>query len=173
MAEENAKKDYIELNIHHTLTLDEAMSYIHGVVASCFDDETGEYLPELQAFASRVYFVKCYGGAEIPEDNSERYRIAYDAGLFETIYKQINADQFKEINDAINRKVEHIADSKISILQMGINKNLSELTAIGEKLNGLFEGVDTESMNKMIHAFGDNEFSAEKIVEAYKKNGKD
>lgn len=149
------------------LSLEEMMGFVHGVVTSCFAEDTGEYLPEVKEFAIRCSVLEDYGNIKLPDDLNEKYALVYRTGIVDCIAGSVDSTQLEDILNAIDEKVEHIAQSNIEAL----NKKMAEVVAKFESLEAniskVFSAVDADTVTKVASAVASGTFDEKKLVQAF------
>lgn len=157
----------IKFRIKTILSLEEMMGFVHGVVTSCFAEDTGEYLPEIKEFAVRCAVLEDYGNIELPDDLNEKYALVCGTDIVDCIAGSVDSTQLEDILNAIDEKVEHIAQSNIEAL----NKKMAEVVAKFESLEAniskVFSAVDADTVTKVASAVASGAFDEKKLVQAF------
>lgn len=157
----------IKLNIQHTLSLPEMMSFVDAVSKLCFADDTGAYLPEVKDFGIKTYILEMYAGIEMPTSTNDMYDLLYRTDIVYTVIENINKIQLDEIVHAIDVKIAHMANAKVEALNKQMNELYSAFENLENQLEGMFSGISPDDMSKIVSAFNDGTFDETKLVSAY------
>ena len=156
-----------EIVITKTLSLMDMLSFVDGVVKSCFDDANNSYIPEAMDFAIRCNILERYANFSLPKNLEAKYDIVMQSGAVEMVVERINNAQFNQIVRSIESKVKNIADMNIHMLYRQFNEVLNSFNAMQEKLGSLFAGLDPGDINKLVGAISERGMDEEKLVKAY------
>lgn len=157
----------LTLHIKRCLSLEEMMTFVSNVVSSCFAADTNEYLPEIKDFSTRCCILENYAGFALPKSLSEKYDMVYNSDIVSFVVQNVEHMQFNAMLAAIDRKIEHQAQSNIEALNKQISEVISGLSAIEKNLSGIFGGVDNETITKIAGAIADGSFDESKLVKAF------
>ncbi len=157
----------IELIIKRTLSFSEMMTFVNRVVQTCFSEEDGKYLPEVKDFMIRSCVLEMYGNFAIPSNIEHLYSLIYCSDAVQTVLGNINRIQFDEIADAIDRKIEYLAQSHIDTITKQAEALYASVENLQQQLAGVFSGVKAEDMKKMIGAISNGQIDEERLVAAY------
>lgn len=157
-------------DVKKCLSLKEMLMFVRDVVSSCFLEDTNEYSPEIKDFALRCCVLEYYAGIVLPESIEEKYEIVYNSNLASFITRRIEETQFNAMLQAIDEKIEHLAQSNIEALNSKMTDVLSDFSTLEEKLSGVFENIDNETVSKIAGAIANGSFDERKLVEAFKEN---
>ncbi len=175
----NTKSDHIEnwngleIKLHPTLTLEESLKFVHEVVYSCFETNTGEYLPEIKDFAMKCSVLEMYGNVELPEGVEEKHELIYNTDLCDFILSEIYTEQFDELKLAVESKIKHLTNSRAAEMEKRLDKALSDIEDLLKSVSDIFGEVDKDEMMKLLKSLSDGGFDEKKLVEAFieVKNG--
>lgn len=169
-----AKKNYVrvvtkdwnghELVINRFLSLNDVLKFSKKVLASCFAQDTNEYLPEIRDFAVRSAVVEMYANVRLPDTLEHQYELLYMTDIFDAVYAEIDKRQFNVMLNAINDKIDMIAEANIQMLQAKIDDAAHSVSAIVNQVAALFDGVNDGDIKKFIDAVGEGGIDEEKIV---------
>ena len=157
----------LTLSIKKCLSLEEMMTFVKDVVSSCFAANTNEYLPEIKDFSTRCCILESYAGFVLPESLSEKYDMVYGSDIVSFVAQNVEHTQFNAMLSAIDRKIEHQAQSNIEALNKQMSEVISGLSAIEKNLSGIFGGIDNETITKIAGAVADGSFDESKLVKAF------
>ena len=168
----DAEWNGIKFKIKPTLSIKESMEFINNVIDSCFSDDTGEYLPEVRAFATKLNTLEKYTDIEIPEDINISYSLCYTNDLFNVIDENINYDQFLDIESAIYSGIKYRIDANIAAATKQINEVYSAFENLNDKVSELFGAIDNDSISKLVGAIGDGGLglNEDKLIKAIMNN---
>lgn len=157
----------IELIIKRTLSFSEMMTFVNKVVQTCFSEEDGTYLPEVRDFMINSCVLEMYGNFAIPSNIEHLYSLIYCSDAVQTVLGNVNRFQFDEIVDAIDRKIEYLAQSHIDTITKQAEALYASVENLQQQLADVFSGVKAEDMKKMIGAISNSQIDEEKLVAAY------
>lgn len=163
----------VEITVQRALPYIDVLNFVNLVVRSCFDTETNEYFPEVKAFAIRCCVLEKYANFSLPSNIERRYDLVYNTDAYETVIQHINADQFNEILDAIDKKVENLANANVAAINKQINTIYNMFNSLQEQFNEIFSGITPEDASKFMQTIADGKFDEEKLVQAYMAQSKE
>ena len=158
----------IEMTIKRFLSLEEMLTFVNDVVSSCFEEKTGEYIPEIKDFAIRCSIMESYAGFVLPSDLSEKYSMIYNSDIVSFIVKHIDKNQFESILSSIDDKIEHQAQNNIEAINKQMNELIAGFSTIEQNLSNIFGNVDSDTISKIAGAIVDGSFDEKKLVDAFK-----
>lgn len=170
---ENVQWRGIDVTITKCLTLDDMLSFVSGVVQSCFNSETNAYLPEVKDFAVRKNALELYANFTLPSNVARQYEIVMRSGAYEMILEHIDTVQFESMMHAIDAKLQNLAEANVQMVFRQFSDVVQAFENLQAQISGTFDGVGAEDIAKLVDAIGENGFSEEKLVQAYKAIGKD
>lgn len=164
----------INVNIKVRLGLKEMMTFVDGVVKTCFTEDDNQYTPEVLDFAIRSSVLEMYANFTLPSNIEKQYELVYGCDVYSTILEAIDRSQFDAMLRAIDEKISHIAASNIEAVTRQVNDVYASLNALEERLSAVFQGIDKDAITGLVGAMADGKFDEEKLVQAYleTKNGK-
>ena len=127
----------IEMTIKRLLSLEEMLTFVNDVVSSCFEEKTGEYIPEIKDFAIRCSIMESYAGFVLPSDLSEKYSMIYNSDIVSFIVKHIDKNQFESILSSIDDKIEHQAQNNIEAINKQMNELIAGFSTIEQNLSNI------------------------------------
>ena len=145
----------IEMTIKRLLSLEEMLTFVNDVVSSCFEEKTGEYIPEIKDFAIRCSIMESYAGFVLPSDLSEKYSMIYNSDIVSFIVKHIDKNQFESILSSIDDKIEHQAQNNIEAINKQMNELIAGFSTIEQNLSNIFGNVDSDTISKIAGAIVD------------------
>lgn len=160
----------LTLHIKKCLSLEEMMTFVSDVVSSCFAANTNEYLPEIKDFTTRCCILESYAGIVLPKSLNEKYEMVYNCDIVSTVAQHIESMQFNAMLAAIDRKIEHQAQSNIEAMNKQMNELIAGFSTIEKNLSGIFGGIDNETITKIAGAIADGKFDENKLVKVFTNN---
>lgn len=160
----------LTLHIKKCLSLEEMMTFVSDVVSSCFAANTNEYLPEIKDFTTRCCILESYAGIVLPKSLNEKYEMVYNCDIVSAVAQHIESMQFNAMLAAIDRKIEHQAQSNIEAMNKQMNELIAGFSTIEKNLSGIFGGIDNETITKIAGAIADGKFDENKLVKAFTNN---
>lgn len=160
----------LTLHIKKHLSLEEMMTFVSDVVSSCFAANTNEYLPEIKDFTTRCCILESYAGIVLPRSLTEKYKMVYNCDIVSAVAQHIESTQFNAMLTAIDRKIEHQAQSNIEAMNKQMNEVIDSFSALEKNLSGIFGGIDNETITKIVGAIADGKFDENKLVKVFTNN---
>lgn len=150
------------------LSYPEAIGFVDYVVDSCFDDDTGEYRPEILDFALRFATIESYTNINLPDKYGEAYDFLYSIDdLLFSIKEVISKTQFTSIMDAIDNKINSIVNSHASEMMAKMNDLYNEVFSLIDTLDKQLDGISDDDMKKLVEAMTETGFDTNKLVKSY------
>lgn len=147
----------IEVTVRRVLPLYDVMQLVADVVSTCVDTETGEYIPEVQAFAVRSAVLTMYANFTLPKDPQKQYDLIYNTTAFQQVLDVIDRVQYDEILYSINERIKH----EVAMLESTMARQVAELTdnmnrfiKNSEELFGTVGGDDMSALMKNLSKIG-------------------
>jgi len=94
------------IQVKNRLTMKEAMEFVSYVYSMAANEETGEYTPEVEDFATRLYTIVCWGNVKEPKTADEAWNLVYSTNLYDRVLDCIDHDQYDILVWAIDRKIQ-------------------------------------------------------------------
>lgn len=157
----------LTLHIKKCLSLEEMMTFVSDVVSSCFAADTNEYLPEIKDFSTRCCIMENYAGFILPKAIDEKYKIVYSSDIVSFVVQYVEHGQFNAMLAAIDRKIEHQAQSNIEALNKQMNEVIAGFDTLEKNMSNIFGGVDNETITKIAGAIANGSFDENKLVRAF------
>lgn len=146
------------------------LEFVDSVVESCFAEDTGEYLPEIKDFAVRCAILTIYSNFSLPDDLERKYSLVYASDAISFVLDFIDLDQFHQMLTAIDKKIEHRAQSNIEALNKQMNEIAANFNVLEDKLSNIFGAVDGDTISKVAGAIANGSFNEDKLVQAFLGN---
>ncbi|MBR1525582.1 MAG: hypothetical protein IJ640_02865 [Prevotella sp.] len=156
-----------ELVIQRRLGLLDMMSFVDGVVKTCFTGDEHKYTPEVRDFAIRCSILEMYANFTLPQNVEKRYEFVYGCDAVDNVVQEIDATQFDLILQAIDEKIQFVADAHIEAINQQMNELYASFAELENHLSAVFEGVDADGMANIVKALQSGNLDEEKLVNAY------
>lgn len=156
----------LTIEVKPVLSLHEMMAFMNYVIKLCFDEETGEYMPEIRDFAIASAAVSFYTNISLPDDTAERYELLYRSGIASEVYKHVCEKQIVAICSSIGAKLDHLASANAFALQKEFERTAEGFTDVLEQISKVFEGHDLDSISNILSSASQMGFDEEKLVNA-------
>lgn len=157
----------LELNVKKNLSFSEAANFVSYVVGLCFIEGTNEYIPEARDFAIRVCTIESYTNVELPESIEERNKVVYNTDLMQTVLKNVDAQQFNSLIQAIDIKLDYLSNANVELLNNKFEKLLDSFEKLYQSVAGVFEGITPDSLKSLVNAIKDDKFDENELIKAY------
>lgn len=157
----------IEIVVRRVLPLRDVMQFVEDVVSSCIDRVTGDYIPEVQAFATRACVLTQYANFTLPKDSEKQYDLVYNTNAFQQVMDTIDRVQYDEILCAINERIKH----ELAMMESSMKAQIADVTAkldhFVEASEAMFGSVSDKDMSALVHGLTNGgRLDEEKIVKA-------
>lgn len=177
MREENTPIEIIEwhgidVTIRKTLSLKDALTFVDTVSKSCFDSETGAYMPEVKVFAMKCCILEMYANFSLPANVEHKYDLVYNTDAVDTVLKHINMRQLNELTDAISEKVDNMAQANIENINKQMNDVYNAFNELQNHFGQILSGVNAEDVSKLVQSIAEGKIDENKIVQAYLSQNK-
>lgn len=157
----------IEVTVKRRLPLSEYVDFVEGVVKECFTKDDFTYLPEIKNFAINCNVLTKYANFTLPSSIHNQYELIYDSNAVSEVLKYVDGNQFDDIIDAIDAKIDAELRLGASMIQIQTSKLVAAISDLEEKFTEIFSGVDKGEMLKMIDAITDGKFDETRLISAY------
>lgn len=156
----------LTIEIKRTLSFAEMMGFISGVVAACYNAETGIYTPDVKGFSIKVMVLENYANFTMPSSPEKMYELIYCTDALDAVMPYINQAQFREICDSIDERLDYITSANIEAANKQIAEMFSSMDGIQEQLSSLFGKVSDEDVKNLVGALVNGKFDEEELVKA-------
>lgn len=156
----------LQVEIKHTISLQEMMSLVAEVVDNCFL-ENGAYIPEVMQPLLDCGVVERYTNISLPSNLSNRYELVMRSGIMDFIMPRINSNQYNDIVVAIRDKIDYMCDTNITEFRNNLNDMVESMSALQEDTKALFGKISPEAIHELLGAFSSEKAIEEKVVDAY------
>lgn len=156
------------VTVHRVLPLQTMMEFVERVAKSCFDTETGEYIPEVKDFAIRSNILDTYANFTLPKNIDQQYRFVYGTDAVDIVLQNVSQKQFKEILRAIDAKIEYLVRTDIERIRHDVANAVQAINDIATRFSALMEWTAPGDVERLLSSIGkDGAFDEEKLVKAF------
>lgn len=156
-----------EVIIKRSLSFTEMITFVNNVVKTCFSSENGEYIPEVKDFIIKTCILDMYANFSLPDNIEHKYNLIYNSNAVQVVLNYINRQQFEEILQSIDDKIDHIAQANIEATTKQMNELYSSLNNLQSQFSEIFAGIKSEDMSGLLKAVSENKIDENKLVKAY------
>ena len=157
----------VEITIQHTLSFKDFLTFVDSVVKSCFSIDNNAYMPEIKDFAIKCCVLEMYANFALPVNVERKYDLVYCTDAVRTVLAEINPEQYGVIMNAIDSKIENMAQANIEALNRQMSELYSAFENMQNQMSGVFEGVGADELSKLVGAISNGSFDESKLVQAY------
>ncbi len=160
----------IEIIVKKSLPLDSMLKFVYDTVKTCTEQADGGYMPELKDFAIRLNVVEMYSNVKLPDNVNHKYFILINSGIVESILENININQYYQLIDAIDEKLNAFVAINADSVRKQLNDVTSAFEQMQEKMAAAMNGIDMSQLETIASMISD-EAITDKVVASYIKNG--
>ena len=156
----------LKIKLRSIIDLEDMIMFVKYVVDSCFDAETGEYLPEIKSFALNSAILMFYTNIELPDDAKSQCGLLYGTDLFEHIFDSdiIDQEQLHSMVEAIDKKIDYLSASDAQRLPREFEDTANALTELLEHVEEIFGGINNADVAETIAGLSKGELDEEIIA---------
>ena len=159
-----ALNEETEMLIKKWISLGDVILFVDEVAAACVDESKRRYLPEVREFCIKRNIMLRYANFTLPANLDKQYDLIYQSGVVDEILKHIDTAQLTEICSAIDRRVEFMLDSILSVEHYQLSSVAHQLEEITLSTNKMFENTDISALTENLSKMGN--INEEKLVQA-------
>ena len=134
------------VKVKRRLSLYEMIEFVDSVVKICFPDNDAKYMPEVKDLAIRRSIVEMYTGIEFPVGVEEVYDFVYGTNIVQSILEEIDAQQFQNILDSIDEKLDYITQTNIEDITNEVNELYTTLESLANQFTAALPEFDKEAI---------------------------
>lgn len=157
----------LTITVKKRLSLKEMVWFVDDVVDNCFDDEDGTYYPQYEQFLIDKNIIERYTNLTLPQNIEKQYELLISTNLTTLIIKEADFDQYEEIINIIDKKIEHRRLLEAEGAKRRIDDAYRKIVEIAEQLDKMFADVTPDDIAKVVGAVADGKIDEHKIVDAY------
>ena len=154
-----------DLSISRFLNLTQMIQFVNQVVDGCFDDSTGEYIPEAKGLLIDRNTVLYYANVNLPDDFKHMYDILTKTGIADTIRENIDKRQYGNILRAIDEKVDAKIYTNEQLFTNKLSSAISTMESLSNNITDLFKDMSPDQMKAALGAISGG-MDETKLVEA-------
>lgn len=155
----------IEVTVKRTLGVKEMISFVTGVVNSCFGENL-TYNPEANEFAFNANILSMYANFTMPSNIELQYKLIYCTDAVAAVMEFINPVQLEEIRNAIHERIRYRIKANVESVNRQITEMFSAIDNLQTQLSDVFSGIGSEDISRLTSALSGG-INEEKLVEAY------
>ena len=91
--------------IKKRLTFEDMFQFVETAASLCFDEDTGEYFPQLREFVIKCEILTRYASITLPDNLDEKYSFVYGNRLVKRVLRRIDRTQLHEITEAVYSRI--------------------------------------------------------------------
>ena len=155
-----------EIEVRDMIPFDDYCTAIEHIIDCCYDNDSGEYLPELRELTTRMVITAYYTNLALPEDMEELERMMFCAELMDAIYERVNPVQLRELHKAVAKRCDIRNEANRRYFDSELRKVTDGVWAMASEIRGFFSGISDKDMKRLAKALISGKIDEEKIVEA-------
>lgn len=142
--------DGVDITIRRRLPLKDMMQFVENVVSSCIDAETATYTPEIKEFVIRSEILTTYANFNLPTNAEKQYELVYGTNALEQVMEHIDRNQFYEIEEAIDARIEHEVKIMETVVSAKTNEMFARIENMVSQFETMFGGLNSNDFNGVI-----------------------
>ena len=165
----------LDITFTYTIGLEDVLAIVEEVSDNCFLSD-GKFIPGVMMPLLYGAVISRYTNLSMPSNLSARYDLIARSGIMEFIMDNINIDQFNQIVDAVERKVDYMCESNTVEFNRAVDKLTGSLGEMKSQTEELLSGIKAEDIKRVMKFMSNDGAKEEKVTEGYLqlfKNGKD
>jgi hypothetical protein len=157
----------LSVDIKTTLSIQEVVAFVEGVVDECYTSDMKTFMPEVKDFLKGCYILSLYAKCKLPSDVHKKYNLVVRLrGLIDTILEHVNAEQYAGIELAIEERLRNNNASVAAAALSQVNAVTASIENLEGQLASMFSGVKPEQMASFINVFASGAIDEEKLASA-------
>ncbi len=140
----------IKIHIKRILSFREMMEFVQAAAQLCFESETGSFIPEVKGFAIKAFMLEKYTDMDLPAEIDKKYKLIYSTDIVQTVQKHIDGTQLQEIMNAVDAKLDYMANANIDAQNKQMKVFYDSLERMEAQLADLFSGLDRDALSKLM-----------------------
>ena len=167
--EDTVNVDYCGENlvVKKFLSFTDMVKFVNEVVAGCFDDDNGMYLPEVKTFLAQLNTVLYYSNVRLPEDIKHRYDILTKTDIVEIITSVVDRSQYQMMIRAIEEKIDYRVRTNEQFFNNKLHTAMSTVETLLNNIKEYFGGITPDDMKNLMSSLVETKFDEAKLVDAY------
>lgn len=160
----------VDVVVKKCIPFEEMMSFVDSVVKSCFTSDNAVYVPEVKEFAVKCNLLDTYANFTLPSNASAKYELIYQSDIVNIVLGYIDREQFQEILNAIDDKIDNLVQANIFVINQRMNEVLASVEKLRNQFADIFNGVGKDEVIKLVDAMANGKFDASELMNAYFEN---
>lgn len=157
------------ITIKKDVDIKDVFTIINSIAISCFNNETGEYTPELEEFVRRCSIIETFTDFTMPESLNDRFHLVFGTELYKTVIDSIPEGIIEMINNSVAKKIDYLIQCNIEMVTTKISDVMNKVDEMENSVQDLINSLDADSMNKVLSAVSDGQFDYGKLLDAFKE----
>lgn len=157
----------IEIEIKRTLSLMEAIMFSNDIVSNCYNEETGDFTPEVMDAVIRCDILQMYGNFTLPKDTEKAYELSYKTDAVDVILENIDGGQLESIISAATKKIEFMKNTKESAIRNELDMLANDLNQLVSMISGGVSNLSEEEIKNFVSAVEDNVIDYDELLRLY------
>ena len=149
----------IEIEIKRTLSLMEAIMFSNDIVSNCYNEETGDFTPEVMDAVIRCDILQMYGNFTLPKDTEKAYELSYKTDAVDVILENIIS--------AATKKIEFMKNTKESAIRNELDMLANDLNQLVSMISGGVSNLSEEEIKNFVSAVEDNVIDYDELLRLY------
>ena len=139
-----------DIVVSPTLSWEEAGTMVNYITSIVFDEETGEYHPEVKDALIRAQVLERYAHFNMPKSFDKLYALVYSTEAYELVCQVINEAQLDNIKSAIDEALDYRLNILASGVQAEIQKIMDSFDAFNENAESMFSKVNPDELSSFV-----------------------
>ena len=154
-----------EVQVKADIGLTETIGFVDSVASTVFDEDTGEYRPELFDFAFGAMLLMYFTNIALPEDAEQQFELICHTDLCFEVKKNIDNERLDQLYAAADQKVMHLVRCAENALTSKMNDLLTAFAQLQESTRDVFANVGGADLKAMVaNLSGMDEATLAKVV---------
>lgn len=139
-----------EIDVTPTISWDDAATIVDTVATIVFNEENGEYHPEVTEALLRAEVLEKYAHFTLPKSFDKIYQLVYGTDTYDFVAGVINTDQLMSIEEGIYETIQYKLNVLSGGVQAEIQKVMDAFETFNENAKDMFDGVNKEDLNSFV-----------------------
>lgn len=139
-----------EVTVSPTISWEQAAEIVEYVIRVVFDDETGDYHPEVKEPLFRAQVLEKYAHFSMPKSFDKIYYLVYATDAYDHVLQLVNTNQVEHLREAIDEAIDYRLGILANGIQAEIQRVMDSFQTFNENAESIFEKVDTDDIGTFI-----------------------
>ena len=157
------------ITVKKDVGIEDVFTVINSIVISCFNDETGEYTPEVEEFVRRCLIIETFTDFIMPKDMNDRFHLVFGTELYKSIIDSIPDSIIEMINSSVAKKIDYLIQCNIETVNTKISDAMNKVDEMENSVQDLINALDADTMNKVLSTIVNGLFDYGKLLNAFKE----